>query len=51
MILICKVLMIKSVPDNKYSFFEPEKSYSEMFATEPVDPKHANEDYTVFRIK
>lgn len=43
--------MIKSVPDNKYSFFEPEKSYSEMYQHEPVDAKHANEDYTVFRIK
>ena len=50
-ILICKVLMIKSIPDNRYSFFNPEVSNSEAFKKQVVDQKQYLDDYTVFRVK
>ncbi|CAD8078760.1 unnamed protein product [Paramecium sonneborni] len=49
-ILICKVLMIKSVADSKYPYFNPEKPWSEMFQKFPVDGKQYQDEYTVYRV-
>lgn len=50
-LLICKVLMIKSVPDAKHSYFNPESPWSELFQQQPVDGKLYQDEYTVFRVK
>lgn len=43
--------MIKSVPDNKYSFFNPEQPWSDMFQKQPVEASLYQDEYTVFRVK
>ncbi|CAK56731.1 unnamed protein product (macronuclear) [Paramecium tetraurelia] len=48
-LLICKVLMIKSVPDSKYPYFNPEQPWSEMFQKQSIDGKQYQDEYTVYR--
>ncbi|CAD8156657.1 unnamed protein product [Paramecium octaurelia] len=49
-ILICKVLMIKSVSDSKHPYFNPEQPWSEMFQKFPVDGRQYQDEYTVLRV-
>ena len=43
LILICKVLIINSVEDQKCKTFDPENSFIDSFYKNPIDPK----DYPV----
>lgn len=51
MLLICKVLMIKSIPDSQYPYFDPDISPSEIFNKFPLNSKNYPDDSTVFRVK
>lgn len=49
-LLICKVLMIKSVPDTSHPYFNPEISSSELFNKFPINPQDFGDDVTVYRV-
>ena len=49
MLLICKVLMVKSVQDSKNPYFDPCIPPSDAFRTSPVEA--GAEESTVFRVK
>ncbi|KAL4442869.1 hypothetical protein ABPG74_010758 [Tetrahymena malaccensis] len=51
MLLICKVLMIKSVSDNKTPFFDPDVAPSDIFKSAPIDSKLFSEENTIYRVK
>lgn len=51
MLLICKVLMIKSVPDSKIPFFDPDQAPSDIFMKSPIDSKLFSEENSIYRVK
>ncbi|EGR31925.1 leucine rich repeat protein [Ichthyophthirius multifiliis] len=51
LLLICKVLMIKSVQDTKQPFFDHDQAPSDIFKNYPIDNTLVQEENAVFRTK